>query len=94
MSTLTGIGKDALARVVAADIPPGSFVNLGIGLPTRISNHLPQERGIMLHTENGMLGMGPEGRPTRSTRTWSTPARSRSPSCRARPTSITPTRSR
>jgi len=60
MSTLTGIGKDALARVVAADIPPGSFVNLGIGLPTRISNHLPPDRGVMLHTENGMLGMGPE----------------------------------
>jgi len=60
MSTLTGIGKDALARVVAADIPPGSFVNLGIGLPTRISNHLPPDSGVMLHTENGMLGMGPE----------------------------------
>ena len=60
MSTLTGIGKDALARVVAADIPPGSFVNLGNGLPTRISNHLPPDRGVMLHTENGMLGMGPE----------------------------------
>jgi 3-oxoadipate CoA-transferase beta subunit len=60
MSTLAGIDRDALARVVAADIPPGSFVNLGIGLPTRISNHLPPERGVMLHTENGMLGMGPE----------------------------------
>ena len=60
MSTLAGLGKDALARVVAADIPPGSFVNLGIGLPTRISNHLPPDSGVMLHTENGMLGMGPE----------------------------------
>ena len=60
MSTLTGIDKDALARVVAADIPPGSFVNLGIGLPTRISNHLLADSGVMLHTENGMLGMGPE----------------------------------
>ena len=60
MSTLAGIGKDELARVVAADIPPGSFVNLGIGLPTRISNQLPPGSGIMLHTENGMLGMGPE----------------------------------
>ncbi len=58
MSTLTGIDRDALARVVAADIPPGSFVNLGIGLPTRISNHLPPDSGVMLHTENGMLGMG------------------------------------
>jgi len=60
MSTLTGIDRDALARVVAADIPPGSFVNLGIGLPTRISNHLAPDSGVMLHTENGMLGMGPE----------------------------------
>ena len=60
MSTVTGIDRDALARVVAADIPPGSFVNLGIGLPTRISNHLPPDSGVILHTENGMLGMGPE----------------------------------
>ena len=60
MSTLTGIGKDELARVVAADILPGSFVNLGIGLPTKISNYLPPDSGVMLHTENGMLGMGPE----------------------------------
>ena len=60
MSTLTGIDRDALARVVAADIPPGSFVNLGIGQPTRISNHLPPDSGVMLHTENGMFGMGPE----------------------------------
>jgi 3-oxoadipate CoA-transferase beta subunit len=60
VSTVTGIDRDALARVVAADIPPGSFVNLGIGLPTRISNHLPPDSGVMLHTENGMLGMGPE----------------------------------
>ena len=56
----TGIDRDTLARVVAADIPPGSFVNLGIGLPTRISNHLPPDSGVMLHTENGMFGMGPE----------------------------------
>ena len=60
MSALAGIDKDALARVVAADIPPGSFVNLGIGLPTRISNYLLADSGVMLHTENGMLGMGPE----------------------------------
>ena len=60
MSTLTGIGKDALARVIAADIPPGSFVNLGIGLPTKISNYLAPGSGVLLHTENGLLGMGPE----------------------------------
>jgi 3-oxoadipate CoA-transferase beta subunit len=60
MSTLTGIDRDPLAKVVAADIPAGSYVNLGIGLPTTVSNHLKPDSGIMLHTENGMLGMGPE----------------------------------
>jgi 3-oxoadipate CoA-transferase beta subunit len=63
MSALTGIGNDELARVVAADIPAGSFVNLGIGLPTKVSNHLGPGSGVMLHTENGMLGMGPEAAP-------------------------------
>ena len=56
----TGLGKDELAAVVARDIPAGSFVNLGIGLPTQVGNHLPAGGGVVLHTENGMLGMGPE----------------------------------
>ena len=55
-----GIDDDCLAAVVAADIPAGAFVNLGIGLPTRVSNHLASSSGVILHTENGMLGMGPE----------------------------------
>jgi 3-oxoadipate CoA-transferase, beta subunit len=59
---LTGIDRSTLAQVVAADIPPGSFVNLGIGLPTKVSNYLDPNSGVMLHTENGMLGMGPEAR--------------------------------
>lgn len=50
---------DELAEVIARDIPAGSFVNLGIGQPTRIADHLPAELGVILHTENGMLGMGP-----------------------------------
>jgi 3-oxoadipate CoA-transferase beta subunit len=54
------LGTDALAALVARDIPNGSFVNLGIGQPTKVSNHLASESGIVLHTENGMLGMGPE----------------------------------
>lgn len=53
---------DAVAAVVARDIPDGSFVNLGIGQPTRVANHLAPGSGIVLHTENGMLGMGPEAR--------------------------------
>lgn len=52
-----------LAQRVAADIPSGSYVNLGIGLPTIISDHLDPARRIVLHTENGMLGMGPVARP-------------------------------
>lgn len=50
---------DELAEVIARDIPEGSFVNLGIGQPTKIADHLPAELGVILHTENGMLGMGP-----------------------------------
>jgi 3-oxoadipate CoA-transferase beta subunit len=57
---MNGIDRDTLAKVVAADIEPGSFVNLGIGLPTRVANFLTSDSGVMLHTENGMLGMGPE----------------------------------
>lgn len=53
------LSMDELAAVIARDIPAGSFVNLGIGQPTRIGDHLPDELGVMLHTENGMLGMGP-----------------------------------
>ncbi|HET7398652.1 MAG TPA: 3-oxoacid CoA-transferase subunit B [Intrasporangium sp.] len=48
-----------MARLVAQDIAPGSYVNLGIGQPTLVSDYLPADSGIVLHTENGMLGMGP-----------------------------------
>ncbi|XVU29218.1 3-oxoacid CoA-transferase subunit B [Actinoplanes sp. CA-054009] len=48
-----------LAARVARDIPAGAYVNLGIGLPTTVADHLPPERGVVLHTENGMLNMGP-----------------------------------
>ncbi|MET7434336.1 3-oxoacid CoA-transferase subunit B [Streptomyces flaveolus] len=53
------LSMDEVAAVVARDIPAGAFVNLGIGRPTRIADHLPEELGVVLHTENGMLGMGP-----------------------------------
>ena len=59
MST-SRLDKNQLAELVARDIAPGSFVNLGIGQPTLVSNFLAPEQNITLHTENGMLGMGPE----------------------------------
>ncbi|MFI8092154.1 3-oxoacid CoA-transferase subunit B [Streptomyces sp. NPDC086080] len=63
-STTTGaLTKHQLAARVAADIPRGSYVNLGIGLPTLVADLLPADAGITLHTENGMLGMGPAARP-------------------------------
>ena len=52
------LNRDELAAIVARDIPPGSYVNLGIGQPTTVAEHLDPAAGIVLHTENGMLGMG------------------------------------
>jgi 3-oxoadipate CoA-transferase beta subunit len=52
------LGRAELARRVAADIPAGAYVNLGIGLPTAVADHLDLAGGVVLHTENGMLGMG------------------------------------
>jgi 3-oxoadipate CoA-transferase beta subunit len=53
------LNRDQMAARVARDIPEGAYVNLGIGLPTMVANHLPKDREIFLHSENGLLGMGP-----------------------------------
>jgi 3-oxoacid CoA-transferase B subunit len=51
--------RGQMAAKVAGDIPEGWFVNLGIGIPTMVADHVPTEREVILHSENGVLGMGP-----------------------------------
>ncbi|MES2103989.1 MAG: CoA transferase subunit B [Pseudomonadota bacterium] len=57
--TYQRLSREQMAARVARDIPEGAYVNLGIGLPTMVSNYLPKDREILLHSENGLLGMGP-----------------------------------
>lgn len=54
-----GWSREAMAQRVARDIPNGSYVNLGIGIPELVAKFVPDDRTLIYHTENGLLGMGP-----------------------------------
>lgn len=58
-----GRSRDDMARRLALDIPDGSYVNLGIGIPELVARFVPEGRTLIYHTENGLLGMGPSPEP-------------------------------
>ncbi|HLT98426.1 MAG TPA: CoA-transferase, partial [Burkholderiaceae bacterium] len=47
--------RQQMAKLVASDVPSNSYVNLGIGMPTLVADYLPEGKGIVLHSENGLL---------------------------------------
>lgn len=53
------LSREQIVRRAAREIPPGSYVNLGIGMPTLVANYIPPEADVILHSENGLLGIGP-----------------------------------
>ncbi len=63
--TYARLTREQIAQRIANDIPEGAYVNLGIGMPTLVGNYLPKDREIFLHSENGILGMGPAPAPGR-----------------------------
>ncbi|WP_144184612.1 3-oxoacid CoA-transferase subunit B [Elioraea rosea] len=53
------LNRTQMAARVAADIPEGWIVNLGIGIPTLVADHVPEDREVIFHSENGVIGVGP-----------------------------------
>ena len=62
-ASTVGWSREQMAERVARDIPNGSYVNLGIGIPELIAGYVPKGRTVIYHTENGMIGMGPSPKP-------------------------------
>lgn len=60
---MKGLSRENLATLVAASLPAGAFVNLGIGAPTAVADYLPDGSDVILHSENGILHLGPKPAP-------------------------------
>ena len=59
IAELKPLSRPQMAARVARDIPEGWYVNLGIGIPTAVADHVPLDREVIFHSENGVIGMGP-----------------------------------